>query len=131
MRYIQIVIQIFIIYLIYWVGTFIQGILHTSIPGSIIGMVLLFVLLQTNIIKEKWLASGAQYLLAYLTLLFVPALVGLIDYLPLFKGSGLVTIGIVLVSTFIVMVLSSVVGERLASRKQQKQNKKVEEGFGA
>ncbi|MEH7226382.1 CidA/LrgA family holin-like protein [Bacillus sp. JJ1566] len=129
MRYVKICIQIALLYLIYWVGTLIQGLLHTSIPGSIIGMILLFLLLQTKIIKEKWLGDGAQFLLNILALLFVPATVGIMDYLSFFNGKGIITVAIVLVSTFLVMLISGVTGEKMATRK--KQNKNVEEGFGA
>lgn len=122
-------IQIAILYLIYWLGTLIQGLLHTSIPGSIIGMILLFILLQTKIIKEKWLGDGAQFLLNILALLFVPATVGIIDYLSFLKGKGLITVPIVLLSTFLVMLVSSIVGEKIATRK--KQSKNIGEGFGA
>lgn len=131
MRYVRICIQISILYLIYWIGTLIQGLLHTSIPGSIIGMILLFILLQTKVVKEKWLGDGAQFLITYLALLFVPATVGIMDYLPFFKGKGFVTVAIALLSTFLVMVISSVVGEKIAVRKQQKQGKNIGEGFGA
>lgn len=122
-------IQIAILYLIYWLGTLIQGLLHTSIPGSIIGMILLFILLQAKIIKEKWLGDGAQFLLNILALLFVPATVGIIDYLSFLKGKGLITVPIVLLSTFLVMLVSSIVGEKIATRK--KQSKNIGEGFGA
>ncbi|MFS0822358.1 CidA/LrgA family protein [Bacillus sp. 1P02SD] len=129
MRFVKICIQIAILYLIYWLGTLIQGLLHTAIPGSIIGMILLFLLLHTKIVKEKWLGDGAQFLLTYLALLFVPATVGIMDYLSFFYGKGIITVAIVLLSTFLVMVISSVVGEKIATRK--KRSKDLGEGYGA
>ncbi|MEH7384154.1 CidA/LrgA family holin-like protein [Bacillus sp. JJ1521] len=129
MRYVKIGIQVAILYLIYWLGTLIKGLLHTSIPGSIIGMILLFILLQTKVIKEKWLGDGAQFLLTYLALLFVPATVGIMDYLSFFNGKGIITVAIVLLSTFLVMLISSVVGEKMATRK--KQSKNIGEDYGA
>ncbi|MFT4414941.1 CidA/LrgA family protein [Fredinandcohnia humi] len=131
MKYIMIIVQILVLYLFFLVGTLIQNLLNISLPGSIIGMLLLFVLLQTNVIKEKWLATGANFLLTYLALLFVPATVGLMDYLPFFKGKGLITIGIVLVSTILVMLLSSVIGQGLIYRNKQSQDKNREGGIGA
>ncbi|MEH7379605.1 CidA/LrgA family holin-like protein [Bacillus sp. JJ1533] len=129
MKYVKICIQIAFLYLIYWVGTLIQGLLHTSIPGSIIGMIFLFILLHTRLIKEKWLGDGAQFLLNILALLFVPATVGIMDYLSFFNGKGIITVAIVLVSTFLVMLISSVVGEKIATRKEKSKN--MGEGFGA
>lgn len=131
MKFIKVCVQISILYLFYWLGTLIQNVLGTSIPGSIIGMLLLFLLLQLKIIKENWLSSGAQFLLTYLALLFVPATVGLIDYLPFFRGKGLITVGIVLASSFLVMLLSSTIGQLMAKGRKSEQRKDIEGGFGA
>ncbi|MFS0864493.1 CidA/LrgA family protein [Fredinandcohnia sp. 179-A 10B2 NHS] len=129
MKFIKVCVQISILYLFYFLGTLIQNVVGTSIPGSIIGMLLLFLLLQLKIVKENWLASGAQFLLTYLALLFVPATVGLIDYLPFFRGKGLVTVGIVLASTFLVMLLSSKVGQLIAKGRKTDLRKDIEGGF--
>lgn len=131
MKYFLISAQIGILYLFYYVGNLVQELLAIPIPGSIIGMLLLFLLLSTGIIKEKWLASGSQLLITYLSLLFVPATVGLIDYLSIFKGKGLLTIAITLLSTFIVMFVSGMIGQAIARGKENKQQKGIEGGFGA
>lgn len=123
MKYIKMILQIVIIYVIYYVGILIQGFLNLPIPGSLIGMLLLFLLLQFKIINEKWLEQGSQVLLTYLSLLFVPATVGVINYFSLFKGKGLLTIGIALLSTFLVITISSAVGQLIARKKEVQKSK--------
>ncbi|MBA2873860.1 CidA/LrgA family protein [Thermaerobacillus caldiproteolyticus] len=110
-RAIVVILQIAGLYGFYLIGTWIQHLFHLLIPGSIIGMILLFLLLITNIIKEEWLGQGGKFLLAHLPLLFVPATVGVIEYISLFQGQGVLSIVDVIVSTIIVMVLSGAIGQ--------------------
>ena len=108
----KIVAQIVLLYILHSIGITIQKLLDVPIPGSIIAMLLLFLLLTTNVINDKWLADGGQFLLSHLPLLFVPATVGIIDYLPLFKGSGVLSVIIVVVSTVMVMLAAGITGQR-------------------
>src|SRR5699024_105133 len=63
-------------------------IFHLMIPGSVIGLVLLFILLISGIVKEKYIRSGANFMMKHLVLFFVPATVGIMGYIDLFKGKG-------------------------------------------
>lgn len=42
--------------------------LHLPVPGSILGMVVLFILLQTRVVKLRWIEVGAAWLLGELLL---------------------------------------------------------------
>lgn len=86
------------------------------IPGSVIGMILLFLLLSTNILKVSWIEEGAQVIIRHMILFFIPATVGIINYFGLFSGRGFLLIVIVLISTVLVMVGSGLVGQSLARR---------------
>lgn len=121
------VIQIEGLYALYMIGSFIQQLLHIPIPGSMIGMLLLFLLLMTGIVKEKWVARGANMLLSHLTLLFIPATVGVMDYVELFSGKGIWSVVIVIVSTMMVMVFAGFIGQWAQTREQ----KRVREVKGA
>ncbi|KIQ93974.1 hypothetical protein LH47_01923 [Anoxybacillus thermarum] len=121
------VIQIGGLYALYMIGSFIQQLLHVPIPGSMIGMLLLFLLLMTGIVKEKWVARGANMLLSHLTLLFIPATVGVMDYVELFSGKGIWSVVIVIVSTMMVMVFAGFIGQWAQTREQ----KRVREVKGA
>jgi len=53
--------------------------LHLRVPANIIGMLLLFALLCTGIVKERWLSPAAGVLTKHLAFFFIPVAVGLMD----------------------------------------------------
>ena len=114
--YIRIVFQIGILYVFYYTGLWIQHTFHLLMPGSIIGMLLLFCLLMTKKFKAAWIDKGASFLLSHLPLLFIPVTVGIIDFFDLFKGRGFFSVIVVIVSTILVMVTSSFVAGWIAER---------------
>ncbi|MNW29067.1 Holin-like protein CidA [compost metagenome] len=97
-----------------------MGWLHWPIPGSIVGMLLLFILLQTKIIRLSWIEIGASWLLAELLLFFIPSAVGVMDYLPLLEHDGMSILFIVLLGTFIVMAVTGLVATFISKRKGSK-----------
>ncbi|WP_018884009.1 CidA/LrgA family protein [Paenibacillus massiliensis] len=96
------------------------GWLHWPIPGSIVGMLLLFILLQTKVIRLSWIEIGASWLLAELLLFFIPSAVGVMDYLPLLEHDGMSILFIVLLGTFIVMAVTGLVATFISKRKGSK-----------
>lgn len=117
MNFLLIIIQIGFLYLFYLIGTWIQTTFQLFIPGSVIGMLLFLTLLLTNIINSKRFEKGATLLIAHLPLLFLPATVGIISYLYLFAGRGILLLVISLFSTVLVMVSSGFVSQRLVMSK--------------
>ncbi|MFC0229319.1 CidA/LrgA family protein [Serratia aquatilis] len=71
---------IVLIYLSLFLGNAIAALLPIAIPGSIIGMLILFALLSTQIMPAKWVKPGCQLLIRYMVLLFVPIGVGVMNY---------------------------------------------------
>ncbi|WP_284140290.1 MULTISPECIES: CidA/LrgA family protein [unclassified Virgibacillus] len=120
MTYIRIMVHIAALYGIFWIGNTIQHLFHLFIPGSIIGMVFLFILLSTNIIDVRWVEAGMQFMVKHLSFFFIPATVGIISYFHLFNGKGAWLIAIVLVSTVLVMAGSSLVSQWLIRRKEMR-----------
>ncbi|WP_029270181.1 CidA/LrgA family protein [Virgibacillus alimentarius] len=116
----KIIFHIIILYCLYFIGNWVQDTLDLFIPGSVIGMILLFILLLTNILKVTWIEQGAQFLIKNLSLLFIPVTVGVIDYFSLFAGKGVRLIGIVLLSTVLVMIISGAVSQWIGNRKDLK-----------
>ncbi len=114
--YIRIVFQIGILYIFYYIGLWIQHTFHLLMPGSIIGMLLLFCLLMTKKFKVTWIDKGASFLLSHLPLLFIPVTVGIIDFFDLFKGRGFLSVIVVIVSTILVMITSTLVAGWIAER---------------
>ncbi|CAM2920892.1 CidA/LrgA family holin-like protein [Paenibacillus sediminis] len=94
-------------------------VLHIPIPGSILGIVLIFILLETGVIRLEWIELGASWLLAELLLFFIPAAVGIMKFIPLLESEGLRILIVVAFSSVIVMVGSGLMASRIAKRKER------------
>lgn len=112
-------VHIFILYLFYWIGSWIQTTFHLFIPGSVIGMILFFIALIVGF-NPKWIGQGTTLLIRHLPLLFLPATVGAISYLHLFSGWGIILVFIALFSTILVMISSGIVSQQLVVYKDKK-----------
>jgi holin-like protein len=116
---VRIGLQVGGLYLLFGVGNLLQQIGHLPIPGSIMGLFLLFFLLITGIVPEAWLAGGADWLLKVLPFLFLPSFIGVMNYRSFFIHQGVLLAGVVFVNTLLVMVVSAWVGTRIARRKEE------------
>lgn len=101
----------------YFIGMWIQQYFGLFIPGSVIGLILMFILLSTGILHANWIEAGARFMISHLVLFFIPATVGLLNYYHLFAGKGVLLVFIVIISTLLVMVSSGVITEWIAKRK--------------
>ncbi|MDQ1236135.1 holin-like protein [Paenibacillus sp. SORGH_AS306] len=93
--------------------------LHLPVPGSIIGIAIVFILLQTKVIKLEWVELGANWLLAELLLFFIPSAVGIMNYIPMLEHDGVRIVVIVILSTILVMVSSGLLAGTMAKRKER------------
>ncbi|MDA7025284.1 CidA/LrgA family holin-like protein [Bacillus sp. CLL-7-23] len=94
--------------------------LHINIPGSILGIIVIFALLHFKVIKLEWVEIGALWLLAELLLFFVPSAVGIINYADLFAEFGTSILLVVAISTFVAMVSTGMLTQMIAKRKERK-----------
>lgn len=117
MKLIKIIVQVCLIYIISLLGDFIQKQFHLPIPGSILGLLILFILLSCHILPEKWIQEGAGFLLSTMMFFFIPAAVGLINYFDFFQGKGLLLVVVLIVSTCLVLIGSGYAGEKLEQKK--------------
>lgn len=116
----RITIQIGILTLFFLIGQGIQNFFDLVIPGSVIGLVLLFLCLFFNLIPETWVQEGANFMTRHLIIFFIPATVGIIKYYDLFIGKGFLLIVITIVSSLIVLSVSGYVSDKLATRKDSR-----------
>lgn len=125
MKIIKIIAQITLLYAFYFVGDSLRNLLHLPIPGSIVGLILLLVSLMLKVCPLKWIETGAGFLQFYLPLFLVPATTGVMNYIDLFAGSGVLLFIIVVVSTLIVMIAAGHTSELLANRALKRKEKKT------
>ncbi|OON37037.1 murein hydrolase regulator LrgA [Izhakiella australiensis] len=93
-----------IIYLCLYAGNGVAALLPVTIPGSILGMLILFALLATQILPPDWVKPGCHLLIRYMALLFVPISVGVMNYTDLLQAQFGPIVVSCLISTLIVLV---------------------------
>ena len=107
----KIVIQVSIIILFSLLGNSIVQRFRLPIPGSIIGLLLIFILLQLQIFHLEWVESGANWLLTELLLFFIPSAVGIIQYKSLVVTQGSQFLLVIFFSTIAVMTSTGLIAE--------------------
>ncbi len=96
-----------------WIGELVGYWFQLSIPGSVIGMVLLTVALSLRIIKIEWVKAASDVLVKNIAFLFVPPGVGLMLYFDLVRDEWFPISISLIVSTFIVMGVTALAQQRL------------------
>ncbi|MCD0417742.1 CidA/LrgA family protein [Rubrivivax sp. JA1024] len=81
-------------------------------PGPVVGMVLLLPLLRWRAVREP-VEATAGFLLAHLSLLFVPVGVGVVAHLDLVVEHGVALLAVIVVSTWIGLAVTALVLRRL------------------
>ncbi|MFJ8457964.1 CidA/LrgA family protein [Lysinibacillus xylanilyticus] len=131
-RVVRIIVQIGILNIYYYIGEGIVSLLHVPLPGSIIGLLLLALSLIFKIIKVEYIQDGAGFLIGVLTLFFIPATVGVIDYPELLSTTGLLIILAVIASTLISIYITGLLTQMIEKKEQAKKETEaiVEDGEG-
>ena len=86
-------------------GKGISALLPFAFPGSILGMLLLFLLLNFQLIKLHWVLPAGGLLLRHMALLFVPVAVGLLAYLDVVMHSWLAILLNVLLGIALILLV--------------------------
>ena len=89
---------------------------HLPLPGSVVGMVLMFVLLSTGVIKVSQINETVSFLLKHMAFFFIPITVGLLNYGELFQNSGVVLLGSLIASLVIALGVFRLTAVKLEGR---------------
>lgn len=82
-----------------FLGEVLSKVFTLPIPGSVIGMLLLFLALQFKLLKVKDVETVGGFLLGNLSILFLPAGVGIMVYFPVIKDTWWLLLIISLLTT--------------------------------
>lgn len=93
-----------IIFSIQFFSIYILKLLNIPFPAPVLGLVILFVLLKTKIIKENWVKDFCKLLLKYMILFFIPLFVGLVSYFDLIKDNFLAIVFTIVLTTTLIIV---------------------------
>jgi holin-like protein len=95
------------------VGEVSAHLIGLPVPGPVVGMVLLLFALQAGLARQDRLRAASRAALAFLSLLFVPAGVGIIEHLPRLAQEWPALGASLLVSTVATVAVTGWVAERL------------------
>ena len=113
MKYLR---QFMIILLVSFVGELLKYVIPLPVPASIYGLVILFILLETGILKLDAVKETSIFLIEIMPLMFIPAGVGLMESWGDLNSMLVEVVVIILVSTVLVMGVSGKVTELVLKR---------------
>ena len=87
-------------------GELISHALHLPFPGPVVGLMLLLIALNVEAVRAP-VATCADFLLAHLSLLFVPVGVGVMTHLGLIAEHGLRMLAVIVLSTWIGLAVTA------------------------
>lgn len=120
MKYLK---QLLIILGISFVGEALKYFLPLPIPASIYGMVLLFILLLTGVVKLDDVQDVGKFLIEIMPVMFIPAGVGLMASWGVLKPMLVPVVVIIVVSLVLVMGISGRITQRVIRHNQKKEGK--------
>lgn len=119
MKYVK---QIIVIIVVLIMGNILSYLIQSiiPIPGSIYGMIGLFILLSTGVLKIEMVEDVGEFLLKHMGLFFIPLGVSLMTSLDLVKNVWLELLIGLAISCFVVMLVTSKVTEVVIRFKEGK-----------
>lgn len=112
----DILIQFAIICIFSYVGEVINTTFSLPIPGSIIGLLLLFITLKLKLIKLNQIETIGTWLKQNLAFFFVPATVGIMAYFDILNASKTLIFVTMVGSTIFTYFISGVVSKQLQKK---------------
>lgn len=118
MRYIK---QFLIILAISFAGELLNHWVPLPIPASIYGLVILFVCLQTGIIKLEQIREAGKFFIEIMSVMFIPAAVGLMTFWDTLRANLAAYLVIIFLVTCAVMAVSGLVTQAVLRRGGKKE----------
>jgi holin-like protein len=107
-------VPIFTLIVLQLIGEVISRSCGLPIPGAVIGLILLYLLLWTRWVDPDDLGATTGFLHQNLGLLFVPAGVGVIAYLPMIADEWAILLASILFSVVATLAVTGLVMAQLA-----------------
>lgn len=119
MKYIN---QVLIILLISFIGELLNYFIPLPIPGSIYGMILLFILLCTGLVKLHQIREVGNFLIDIMPMLFIPSAVGIMAQFEQLKSIWIEVIVVTIITTVIVMTVTGLTTQTIIRIKKRKED---------
>nr|WP_295972057.1 CidA/LrgA family protein [uncultured Bacillus sp.] len=117
-KFLIILLQLMILMAVNQLGGLIVKWTHIPIPGNVIGMILLFFLLCSGLLRLQWIEGASAILTKHLAFFFIPISVGIMTLGSLLSNSGFTILFILFISTFIGIFFSGSLSQLLILKKE-------------
>lgn len=115
----KILLQIGIVFGLYWISQCIEAVLPFAFPASVISLLLLLALLVLKVIKVDHIREKADFLLGNLGFFFVPVSVSIMNYFDVVRENAVAFLSICVVS-MVLAFAATVWAVRLTNRLLEK-----------
>ncbi|MDR7248998.1 antiholin-like murein hydrolase modulator LrgA [Bacillus pumilus] len=116
--------QAFIFATVMFVSNLISMYLPIPMPASVIGLVLLFVLLTTKIIKLEQVEQLGTSLTGLISFLFVPSGISVIQSLGVMQEVGVQVVGVIIIATIMLLAATGLFTQLLMQLSDKPQKRK-------
>ncbi len=111
---------LFYIFFFYYLGELLSLLINSFIPGSVLGMILLFLALFLKLLNPESIREAATVIVKNMAIFFVPAAVGIMLYADLLMQSLPLVIIAIGLSTILTIISVAWTQQYLENRKQAK-----------
>ena len=109
--------SLFYIFLFYFIGELLSYMTGGFIPGSVLGMIFLFLALLSGVVKPDRVKGAANFLTVNMGIFYVPAGVGLMTSVGVLKESWAVMAVVSVFTTILVMAVVGLMQQKMGKEK--------------
>ena len=99
-----------------WTGSQLAEWSGLPVPGSVVGVVLLFFLLLSGVIQLEYVEEVADYLLKHLVLFFIPIAAALMDTANVFRENSWILAVTIMIGVILPLWMAGAVAQMIRRR---------------
>lgn len=103
----NLIVEFCVVFLICMAGEWISALLPFTLPASVVSLIILLILLLSGRVKERTIQGTSQFLINNMGMLFIPSVVGTLEYLDVLKLQFVPFLVVSIVSTPLVYVATA------------------------
>ena len=121
------IFQLAIIFGVSFAGELLNAILPLPVPASVYGLVIMFLLLCTKIVKLEQVENVAEFMMSIMPLFFIEPTVGIMNSYGLVKGKILPLFIACFLSFVVVMVVTGLISQAIIRFQQKTEKSGIEQ----
>ena len=103
----NLIVEFCVVFLICMAGEWISALLPFTLPASVVSLIILLILLLSGRVKERTIQGTSQFLINNMGMLFIPSVVGTLEYLDVLKLQFMPFLVVSIASTPLVYVATA------------------------